>query len=166
MHCISIVIILLFLIISAYFGAGRPKNGSGPNYLIIFWNSNFCLILCWNLKNHEEYGKVLIIFHFPGNILTDYMCLWRRCLVNNSELYMFDIGFHVLRLITFLSGFDWYFTPWILVFLFIGIRILNTPYHKRNKSVKLETKELSLCHKLWFSNSYIFAVQCCRHLTF
>ena len=28
------------------------------------------------------------------------------------------------------------------------------------------TKELSLCHKLWFSNSYIFAVQCYRHFTF
>ena len=48
------------------------------------------------------------------------MCLWRRLyvsmaticvygedvMVNNSELYMFDIGFHALRFITFLSSFD------------------------------------------------------------
>ena len=27
-------------------------------------------------------------------------------------------------------------------------------------------KELILCHKLWYSNFYIFATQCCRPLTF
>ena len=27
-------------------------------------------------------------------------------------------------------------------------------------------KELSLCHKLWFSNFYIFATKCCRPLIF
>jgi len=29
-----------------------------------------------------------------------------------------------------------------------------------------EIKQLNLSYKLWFSNPYIFAVQCCRHLTF
>ena len=28
----------------------------------------------------------------PGNILTDFMCRWRSCRVNNSALYMFAIG--------------------------------------------------------------------------
>ena len=29
---------------------------------------------------------------FQGNILTDYMCRWLRCRVNNSGLYMFTSG--------------------------------------------------------------------------
>ena len=33
-------------------------------------------------------------------------------------------------------------------------------------SVFQKSKELSLCHKLWFSNPYIFATQCRRSLIF
>ena len=32
------------------------------------------------------------LLKIPGNILTDYKCRWRRCLVNDSGLNMFDIG--------------------------------------------------------------------------
>ena len=37
---------------------------------------------------------------------------------------------------------------------------------RRLKSFKFNTKELSLCHKLWIYNPYIFRIQCRKSLIF
>ena len=43
----------------------------------------------------------------------------------------------------------------------------NVRYFKlRLNSVHGFVKELSFCHKLWFSNPYMFKTQCCRPLKF
>ena len=36
----------------------------------------------------------------------------------------------------------------------------QSPDNRMNKKLKVLTKELSLCHKLWFSNHYIFGTKC------
>jgi len=44
--------------------------------------------------------------------------------------------------------------PWSIIIFFLRMIL--------NYAIKTQTKELSLCHKLWFSNTYIFAIQWCR----
>ena len=45
---------------------------------------------------------------------------------------------------------------------------VETKYERRRreKPDKMWTKDLTLSHKLWFSNPYIFAISCCKPLSF
>ena len=58
-----------------------------------------------------------------------------------------------------------------LILLKNGIPSFIQVYRKRSWAWKcarsnLNRKDLSFCHKFWFSNLYIFAVWCCRPLIF
>ena len=52
--------------------------------------------------------------------------------------------------------------PWVLQYIYTFTRLNTKPYNLR----RITRKELSLYHKLWFSNTYIFATWWCKPLIF
>ena len=116
-----------------------------------------CLAISWHNSPEMDGGKNL---HRFLDFLNEKTKIIKKCVsFLLTEMYYVDIeiiGWY-LSFVNLQINFLWIRYPVI-------VKSFDCELARQFciNSLKKKRKELSLCHKLWFSNFYIFGTKCCR----